>query len=114
MTYLIITIIRKIKLKKYSWFIGIKGKIIFGYDLFILIIAPIFFIIIFYAINPTLRILIDMSKDIKFIVFTPTSILFFIFIIKLVYIFIYNKLSKKYDLSSNKIENLDLDYMGVE
>ena len=38
LTYLIISIVRKIKKKKYSWFIGIKGVIIFLIDIFVLII----------------------------------------------------------------------------
>jgi CubicO group peptidase (beta-lactamase class C family) len=114
LTYLIITIIRKIKLKKYSWFIGIKGKIIFGFDLFILVIAPIVFIIIFYTVNPTIKMAIDMIRDLKFIIFAPSSILFFIFLIKLGYFFAYNKLFNKYDLSNGNIENTDLDYIGVE
>ena len=114
LTYLIITIIRKIKLKKYSWFIGIKGKIIFGFDLFILVIAPIVFIIIFYTVNPTIKMAIDMIRDLKFIIFAPSSILFFIFLIKLGYFFAYNKLFNKYDLSNRNIDNMDLDYIGVE
>ena len=114
LTYLIITIIRKIKLKKYSWFIGIKGKIIFGFDLFILVIAPIVFIIIFYTVNPTIKMAIDMIRDLKFIIFAPSSILFFIFLIKLGYFFTYNKLFNKYDLSNRNIENMDLDYIAVE
>ena len=114
LTYLIITIIRKIKLKKYSWFIGIKGKIIFGFDIFILVIAPIVFIIIFYTVNPTIKMAIDMIRDLKFIIFAPSSILFFIFLIKLGYFFAYNKLFNKYDLSNRNIENMDLDYIGVE
>ena len=114
LTYLIITIIRKIKLKKYSWFIGIKGKIKFGFDLFILVIAPIVFIIIFYTVNPTIKMAIDMIRDLKFIIFAPSSILFFIFLIKLGYFFAYNKLFNKYDLSNGNIENTDLDYIGVE
>ena len=115
LTYLIITIIRKIKLKKYSWFIGTKGKIIFGFDLFILIIAPIIFIIIFYTVNPTIKMVIDMVKDLKFIIFAPSSILFFIFIIKLGYFFVYNKFFEKYDLSNKNNENMDdLDYINVD
>ena len=114
LTYLIITIIRKIKLKKYSWFIGIKGKIIFGFDLFILVIAPIVFIIIFYTVNPTIKMAIYMIRDLKFIIFAPSSILFFIFLIKLGYFFTYNKLFNKYDLSNRNIDNMDLDYIGVE
>ncbi len=114
LTYLIITIIRKIKLKKYSWFIGIKGKIIFGFDLLILVIAPIVFIIIFYTVNPTIKMAIDMIRDLKFIIFAPSSILFFIFLIKLGYFVAYNKLFNKYDLSNRNIENMDLDYIGVE
>ena len=39
--YLVITIVRKIKRKKYTWFDNIKGKIIFGVDIFVLFILPI-------------------------------------------------------------------------
>ena len=48
-TYLIITIKRKIKREKYSWFIDIKGKIIFAVDVLFLIIVPVIIIICFYA-----------------------------------------------------------------
>jgi len=83
-------------------------------DLFILIIAPIIFIIIFYTVNPTIKMVIDMIKDLKFIIFAPSSILFFIFIIKLGYFFAYNKFFEKYNLSNKNIENMDdLDYINV-
>ena len=57
---------------------------------------------------------IDMIRDLKFIIFAPSSILFFIFLIKLGYFFTYNKLFNKYDLSNRNIDNMDLDYIGVE
>ena len=47
--YLVITIVRKIKRKKYTWFVDIKGKIIFAVDIFVLFILPI---IIFFGKSP--------------------------------------------------------------
>lgn len=110
LTYLIITIIRKLKIKKYSWFIGIKGKIIFGIDILLLIIIPIFIIISFYAFNASLRRAVESIKDLKFVIFTIFSTSLFIFIIKLAYVFVYNKYLKRFEIDNNKkTESMDLD-----
>ena len=108
-TYLIIIIIRKLKRKKYSWFIGIKGKIIFGIDILFLIIIPIFIIIRFYAFDANLRYATESIKDIKFVIFTIFSTSLFIFIIKLVYVFVYNKYLNKFEIDNNKKADMELD-----
>ena len=114
-TYLVITLIRKIKKKKYMWLIGVKGIIIFIVDLLILIIIPIMVIIILYTVNPDLCYIINNIKDITFVLFTGSTVMFLTFIIKLVYIFVYNKYFKTFDVESNKkLESIDLDYMDVE
>ena len=114
--YLIFTLKRKIKTRKYFWFKGIKGKIYFGIDLFILVIAPIIIIIIFYTADPNLKKKIEMTRDYQFIIFTTSSILFLTFVIKLGYIFFYNWLLSKYNLggSNEKIEDLDIDFFNLE
>ena len=113
--YLIITVYRKIKARKYFWFKGIKGKIFFGVDLFILIIAPISLIIIFYTADKNFTKKIEMTRDYQIAIFTTSSILFLTFLIKLGYVFLYNYLSAKYDLGSNKIiEEPDVDYLGIQ
>ena len=113
--YLIITVYRKIKARKYFWFKGIKGKIFFGVDLFILILAPISLIIIFYTADKNFTKKIEMTRDYQIAIFTTSSILFLTFLIKLGYVFLYNYLSAKYDLGSNKIiEEPDVDYLGIQ
>ena len=115
LTYLVITIIRKIKRKKYTWFFGIKGKIMFGVDILILIILPLFIIIALYTFNPDIRYAVDNVKDLKFVIFMTSSTLFLTFILKLVYVFIYNKYFKGFDLdSTKKLGSADLDYIPVE
>ena len=82
LTYLIITIKRKIQKKEYTWFKGTKGKIIFGIDIFILIIAPLITIIILYTVDPFISYVLTFMRITQFILFTPCSILFLTFIIK--------------------------------
>ena len=115
LTYLIITIIRKIKKKEYIWFKGIKGKIIFGVEIFILIILPIIIIIVLYTADPDITYMIDNLKDAQFVLFTSASALFMTFIIKLVYIFIYNKYCKKErPLSNSESNDYDLNIIDNE
>ena len=111
LTYLIITIIRKIKKKEYIWFKGIKGKIIFGIDLFILIILPIIIIIVSYTTDPdyAYTYAIHNLNDAKFMIFTSSSALFLTFIIKLVYVFMFDKYSKRLrHLSNNETMGLNI------
>ena len=111
LTYLIITIKRKIKKKKYTWFKGIKGKIIFGIELFILIIAPLIIIIILYTADSYISYALNNVRDAKFTLFMPCSILFLTFIIKLIYVFIFDKYLKSKEDISNKGEPLyNIDY----
>ena len=109
LTYLIVTIVRKFKKKEYMWFTGIKGKIIFVVDVLVLIIIPLCIIIFFYTFDSTLKYATNNSKDIQFILFTILSASIFNFLIKLVYVFIYNKHFK-----NKNVENMDLDYIGLD
>ena len=93
--YLIISIVRKAKKTKYTWFIGVKGGFTFGLDLFFLILIPIFFINVFYSFDSSVRILTEGSKDIRFTVWSMFSIGVLTFIIKLIYLFIYKKFYDK-------------------
>ena len=108
LTYLIITIIRKRKKKEYTWFKGNKGKIIFGIELFILIIIPLFIIIILYTADPSISYAFSNLRDAKFVVFTSCSLLFLTFLIKLIYVFIFDKYLKSLEIESipNKDEAL--------
>ena len=108
LTYLIITIIRKRKKKEYTWFKGNKGKIIFGIELFILIIIPLFIIIILYTADPSISYAFSNLRDAKFVVFTSCSLLFLTFLIKLIYVFIFDKHLKSLEIESipNKDEAL--------
>ena len=108
LTYLIITIVRKIKKKEYIWFKNIKGKIIFLVELLLLIIIPIVIIIILYTVDPDLTYLINNFRDIQFVIFTGAAALFITFIIKLVYIFIYNKYLWKINLSNSQINGMGI------
>ena len=115
LAYLIITVVRKIKKKKYTWFFGIKGKILFGIDIFILIILPLIIIILLYTVSNDIKYAVDNVKELKFVLFTGSSTLFLTFIIKLVYVFIYNKYFKNFDFDNGKkIASLDLDYIPAE
>ena len=112
--YLVIVLVRKIKKKKYMWFIGVKGVIIFIVELLILIIMPIIVIIVLYTLDPDLCYIVNNIKDIKFVLFTGSSAMFLTFIIKLVYIFVYNKYFKISDIdSTEKLGSLDLELTYV-
>ena len=110
--YLIITIIRKIKVKKYSWFDGTKGIIIFCIDLTILVIMPIVSIIVLYTLDADIREIIVLLKDLPFVIFLFSSILFLTFIIKAVYIILYKKYLFKYDEGNiKKLSEMDLNIL---
>ena len=111
-TYLIVTIVRKFKKTEYMWFNGVKGKIIFAVDILALIIIPIFIIVFFYTFNWMLIYAAKNLKDIQFVLFTILSVSIFNFLIKLIYVFIYNKYFKI--ARKKKVENIDLDYIGME
>ena len=108
LTYLIITIVRKIKKKEYIWFKNIKGKIIFVVELLLLIIMPIVIIIILYTVDPDFTYLINNFRDIQFVIFIGAAALFVTFFIKLVYIFIYNKYLWKINLSNSQINGMGI------
>ena len=112
LVYLIITIIRKIKVKKYSWFDGTKGIIIFCIDLIILVIMPVFSIIVLFAINADIRTPIMLIRDLQFVIFLFYSILFLIFIIKVVYIILYRKFLFKFDEGNiRKLSVMDINIL---
>ena len=84
LTYFILTIIKKIKKKKPTWLDGIKGKIIFGVDVVLLIILPIILLILFIkTAKPT--------RDFLLTLLTLTIPMMVTFVIKLVYFFLYRK-----------------------
>ena len=94
------------------WFNGIKGKIIFAVDILALIIIPIFIIVFFYTFDWMLIYAAKNLKDIQFVLFTILSVSIFNFLIKLIYVFIYNKYFKI--ARKKKVENIDLYYIGME
>jgi CubicO group peptidase (beta-lactamase class C family) len=101
--YLVITIIRKCKRKKYTWFINIKGKIIFGVEVFILFILPIIISIGFRSNEANLFV-----KDFVFTVNTMCITLWLTLIIKIVYIILYNKLNWEVNENEKKDELKEL------
>ena len=105
LTYLIITVVRKIKKKKPTWFNGVKGIIVFSVDTFILIILPILLLAV-------LTNQFKSTKDFIFALLTTTISMMLTFIIKLVYFFIYRKYWKDLeddDETINKhLENFEL------
>ena len=112
--YLIISIVRKFKKRKYSWFIGIKGIIIFIIDIFILILYPFIAIIFFYCYNSNIRYLAENSKDMKFFIWSTFVVTISTFILKLIYVFIYNKYFKKYEDINPKDVDKEVDYIKVD
>ncbi len=111
--YLVITIIRKVKKIKYSWFIEVKGKIIFIIDVLLLIVAPIIIIICIYTLDSGLKYTTVTTRDIRFGIFSTLSLALLVFIVKLVYVFIYEKYFKKYDTKERRVDDLSIEYMNV-
>ena len=105
-TYLVITVIRKIKKKKPTWFDGIKGLIIFIVDILLLIILPIILLI-------TLFNTLKETKDFLFPLLTATIIMMITFVLKFVYFFIYKKYWKDSedidDIINKKTDKFELD-----
>ena len=102
LTYLIITIIRKVKKKKPTWFDGMKGKIIFGIDVVLLVILPI---LLLFALVKALK----STKDFIFTLITATTEMMATFIVKLIYFFIYRKYWKDFEFNDDKKDkNLEL------
>ena len=103
---------RKIQKKKATWFNGVKGIIVFIVDIIFLILLPLTIIILLYVAHADVTYAVKNTKDILFVLFTFSSILFLTFIIKLVYFFIYNKYLKNNEkVDIKKIEENDMDYM---
>ena len=107
LAYLIVTIIRKIKKKKPTWFNRIKGKIIFVVDTLLLIILPIILLVL-------LANEFESTKDFFFTLLTVTISMMVTFIVKLVYFFLYRKFWKtkedEYEnVTDQKLELIDLD-----
>lgn len=84
LTYFILTIIKKFKKRKPTWFDGVKGKIIFGVDFVLLIILPI-------VLLALLTNFAKSTKDFLFTLLTLTISMMVTFIVKLVYFFLYRK-----------------------
>ena len=80
---------RRIKRRKYTLFIGVKGKIIFSVDVLVLIILPLILLIVCYATDPSLKYTTIFNRDITFIIIIVTLTLILNFIIKIVYLLLY-------------------------
>ena len=111
LVYLIITIVRKFKKIKYSWFVGCKGIAIFIIEFILLIALPVALITIVYTVDKEIKDMVVSSKDLKFVLFTFSSALILTFIIKVIYIILFNKHFKSN--ASKRIEAADLNYMGI-
>ena len=109
LTYLIITIVRKIKKKKPTWFNGVKGIIVFIVDILLLIILPVLLLV---ALTNVLK----STKDFIFTLLTATITMMVTFILKLVYFFIYRKywkdLEDAEDIINKKSEHFELGYVN--
>ena len=76
---------------------------------------PLVIIIFLFAASADLRYAVINSKDILLALFGFTSPLFLNFITKLVYVFVYRKFFKKFELEdAKKVEQMDYNYIGVE
>ena len=108
LTYLIITIVRKIKKKKPTWFNGAKGIIVFIVDILLLIILPV--ILLGGLFN-----MVKSTKEFIFTLLTATITMIVTFIVKLVYFFIYRKywkdLGDAEDVIDKKNEHFELGYV---
>ena len=100
LTYLIITVIRKVKKKKPTWFNGVKGIIVFSVDILLLIILPAVLLGIFV-------VQFKNTRDIFFLLLTVASALVATFIIKLIYYFIYKKYLNSIDNDEGLYEKID-------
>ena len=101
-TYLVITVVRKIKRKKYTWFIDVKGKIIFGVDVFVLCILPIIILIICFGVDRYVTYACTYVKDLLYTIIIVCVALWLNFIIKIVYIILYIKL--KWEHTEKNVE----------
>ena len=112
-TYLVITIVRRIKRKKYTWFNDIKGIIIFVFDVLVLFILPIIILIYCFVINANLEFIITNVKDFFFTIITVCVALWLNFIIKIVYLILYQKFN--WENIENKDDKMDrLEFMNCE
>ena len=114
LVYLIITIVRKFKKIKYSWFVGYKGIAIFIIEFILLIALPVALIIFLNTFNNDIKYTVNNIKDVKFVLFTFSSASILTFIIKIIYIFLFNKYFKSLgNDATKKIESKDIDYMEI-
>ena len=112
-TYLVITIVRKIKRKKYTWFNDIKGIIVFVFDVLVLFILPIIILIYCFVINANLEFIITNVKNFFFTIITVCVALLLNFIIKIVYLILYQKFN--WENIENKDDKMDrLEFMNCE
>ena len=96
LTYFILTIIKKIKKKKPTWFDGVKGIVIFVVDVILLIILPIILLVL--LINEA-----KSTRDFLFTLLTLTIPMMLTFILKLFYFFLY----RKYWKGTEDVANID-------
>ena len=104
-TYLVITIVRRIKRKKYTWFNDIKGIIIFVFDVLVLFILPIIILIYCFGNDANLKFITTNVKDLFFTIITVCVALWLNFIIKIVYLILYQKFN--WENIENKDDKMD-------
>ena len=79
-----------------------------------LIALPVALISILYTLDKEIKDTVVSSKDLKFVLFTFSSALILTFIIKIIYIILFNKYFNSLGNNAKKgIETVDLNYMGM-
>ena len=111
-TYLVITIIRKVQRKEYSWLKGVKGIVIFAVEILLLLLVPSIIIICFYTADDELKRKTENTRDYKFGLFTVFSTCLLIFLIKLVYMLLFDKYIKINESSEEKKSNSEMYLMA--
>ena len=96
---------RRIKRKKYTWFNDIKGIIIFVFDVLILFILPIIMLVYFFGNDANLKFITTNIKDLFFTIITVCVALWLNFIIKIVYLILYQKFN--WENIENKDDKMD-------
>ena len=100
LTYFIITLVRKCKRKKPTWFNGVKGIIAFIVDTLILIVLSAVLLGLFVAPFKSFR-------DFLFLLLTVTISMIVTFIVKLIYFLIHRKYCRNVDNDDDLYEKID-------
>jgi CubicO group peptidase (beta-lactamase class C family) len=115
LAYLIITIVRKFKRKKYTWFDGVKGKIIFGVDVLVLAILPMIILIVCFGPDGMLKEICTSVRDIFVTIIVFCVLLFLNLIVKIGYVILYKKLNwSDINIGNVKATGGDSLYSGSE